>query len=114
MRPVAGPPTRLLAKSSSRAWWLGSVTPCLRCTRILIEPLDRAAPGLLRCKSIIAFRCRVIKEAVDRVWINVAFESDVVLFQVSSLRGISARQRLIQPTVVDQDGRLDLWNVLRL
>src|SRR5258708_28254579 len=84
----------------------------LLCARILVEPLNGARPGLCGRNLVVAFRRRVIEEAVNRIRIEVAFVADVVLLQLGFLRRIGLRQRLIEGAVVDEDRRLDLRHVL--
>src|SRR3984893_6691463 len=74
---------------------------------ILVEPLDGARPCLLGRGFVVAFRRRVIEEAMNRIRIKVAFIPDVVFLQLRFLRRIGPRQILIEGAVVDEDGRLD-------
>src|SRR6266436_6997230 len=63
---------------------------------ILVEPLNGARPCLLGRDLVVAFRCRVIEETMNRIRINVAFVPDVVFLQLSFLSRIGLRQRLIE------------------
>src|SRR5262245_26093061 len=48
---------------------------------VLIEPLDRASPGLGRRGFVVAFRRCVIEETMNRIRPDVAFDRDVVFLQ---------------------------------
>src|SRR6516165_163193 len=58
---------------------------------VLVEPLNRACPCLLGRGLVVAFRRRVIEEAMNRIRIDMAFVPDVVFLQLGFLRRIGPR-----------------------
>src|ERR1700693_4431474 len=75
----------------------------LRSAHILVEPRDGARPCLLGGGLGVAFRRRVVEQAMNRIRIDVAFVPDVVFLQLRFLRRIGLRQGLVEGAMVDED-----------
>src|SRR5439155_26304622 len=79
-------------------------------SQVLVEPLQRAPPGQLGCRFVVARR-GVVVEAVIGLGIDVAFVRNIGCLQCRVVRRPRLGQTRIELAMVNQNRRLDLRNV---
>src|SRR5262245_52370197 len=76
--------------------------------QVLVEPIDRARPGLFCSRFVVTHRCRVIVEAMNGAGINVSLMRYVGGFEGCLVCGPALGKAGVLFTVMNQDRSLDL------